>query len=218
MARIASYVRQGEVAADIGTDHGFVPVWLLQNGVCPRVYATDIRSGPLKSAQEHAWKGGVADRLTLLLCDGLTLVPPESVDTVILAGMGGETMTGILEAAPWAAEKHLILQPQSKPERLRRWMADSGLGVIDASLVRDAGRIYPVLLAGRGGAASLSSVLLEKQDALLPAYSDALIERYLKQLRGLEAAKEPDRAQIGFLNEKLEKLRMIHREAEKWQS
>ena len=219
LARIAAYVLPGETVADVGTDHAYIPIWLLQTGVSARAFATDIRPGPLQNARCGAEKAGVAGALTLYLCDGLALCPPAEIDTVILAGMGGETMARILDAAPWAKEKRLILQPQTRTAALRRYLAQNGLAVLDAALVYDTGRIYLVWLAAKGrmeDGGSVDPVLLRKRDPLLKAYTEALLRRRGRQLAGLERANNPDAARINALRGEIEALKRINREAAQW--
>ena len=152
LATVARRVPIGARPIDVGTDHAMVPVWLIQSGRCERVLAADIRSGPLESARALLIKTGTADRIRLMQTDGLAGIGPGDGDTVILAGMGGETMTDILSAAPWTREEGtlLILEPQSKKADLRRFLRDNGYAVQSEQLVRDAGRIYPVLTARSG--------------------------------------------------------------------
>ena len=219
LRRIAEYVPAGGVVVDVGTDHAYIPIWLLQTGVSPRAYASDVKPGPLKNAEADAARAGVRDRLTLFLCDGLTLCAPDAVDTVILAGMGGETMMGILGAAPWAWEKRLILQPQTKLPEFRRWLSERGLAIRDATLVHDTGRLYLVWLVGRGQMrpdAVIDPVLIEKRDPLLRAYTAELIKRQRKQLHGMAQAREKDPAALDRLRSELEELEKIYREAETW--
>lgn len=219
LACIAGFVPQGSTAVDVGTDHAYIPIWLLQSGISERAYATDIKPGPLRNAETDAARAGVSDQLTLYLCDGLALCPPEAVDTVLLAGMGGETMMNILDAAPWALEKRLILQPQTKLCELRLWLRDHGLGVLDASLVHDAGRIYLVWLVGKAAMTGVGPVdppLIEKRDPLLKAYTDEWIKRHLKQIQGLEIAKNGDSLLLARLKAELDELKRINREAAEW--
>lgn len=219
LRRIAAYVPQGSTVVDVGTDHAYIPIWLLQEGVSEQAYATDIRPGPLARAREDAQRHGLADRLTLWLCDGLALCPPEAVDTVILAGMGGETMRGILERAPWALEKRLVLQPQTKLPELRRWLGEQGLAVLDASLADDAGRIYLVWLVGAGEPkpeAAVDEALLRKRDPLLRPWLADRIKRAGKELRGLECARTPDEAALAARRRELSELNRIVREVSAW--
>lgn len=193
--RVAGYVRHGAVPVDVGTDHAYVPIYLLQNGVSPRAYATDSRPGPLKNAGIDAKKYGVEDRLILYLCDGLALCNPECLDTVIIAGMGGETMMHILEQTPWALEKRLILQPQTKKSELRRYLASRELSILDAVLAADADKYYEVWLAGKGAMdaeALIEPCLIEKRDPLLKPYLAEQIRRKKKQIHGLELSSRPD--------------------------
>ncbi|MBQ9412855.1 MAG: SAM-dependent methyltransferase [Oscillospiraceae bacterium] len=199
LQRIADYVEAGAVAVDVGTDHAYVPIWLLLSGVSERAYATDLRPGPLQNAREDAFRYGVADRLVLRLGDGLAPCAPEECDTVILAGMGGETVAGILERSPWALEKRLILQPQTRQDVLRRWLWEKGVAVQDASLAYDTGRIYLIWLAGRGEGEPETLVdrqLIEKRDPLLLPWLEERIKYTAKLLRGLTQARDPDREAI----------------------
>lgn len=209
LCRVAGYVEQGAVPVDVGTDHAYVPIYLLQNGVSPRAYATDNRPGPLKNAGYDAKKYGVEDKLTLYLCDGLALCDPECLDTVIIAGMGGETMIHILEQTPWALEKRLILQPQSKLRELRRYLASRRLSILDAVLAEDAGKLYEVWLTGEGlmdADALIEPCLIEKRDPLLKPYLAKLIRRQKKQVHGLEVSRQPDGDALRRLYQDLDTL------------
>ena len=219
LRRIAEYVPPGSTVVDVGTDHAYIPIWLLQEGRSERAYATDIKAGPLSRAEADAERYGVTERLTLLLCDGLALCPPEAADTVILAGMGGETMMGILERSPWALGKRLILQPQTKWELLRVWLAEHGLAVLDASLAYDTGRIYLIWLVGPGRqdpAETVDHALLDKRDPLLKPWLEDRIKRCRKQLRGLESAREPDHEELEKNRRELSRLEEIYREVVQW--
>ena len=220
LQRIADFMPPGSTIADVGTDHAYLPLWLLQTGRCDTAFATELRSGPLQNAASDAAAAGVSDQLTLLLCDGLTRCSPDDVDTVVIAGMGGETIQGILDASPWALEKRLILQPQTKFSELRLFLASRGVGIADAALVYDTGRIYRVWLAASGVPAEsgwIESPLLRKRDPLLKAYTEDLIKRLRKQIRGLECATTTDKNQLALLHAELEEYLTIHKEAESWQ-
>ena len=123
----ASMVRPGGVAADVGTDHGYLAVYLVEQGICPVVFASDIREGPLSAARRSAEKAGLTEQIRFCLSDGLRELPVSGIDTVICAGMGGENIIHILESEPkvFDPEKQLILQPQSKTAELRRWLGET---------------------------------------------------------------------------------------------
>lgn len=152
LRQIAAWVRQGAHLADVGTDHAYLPVWLTLQGRVASAIASDLRRGPLDRAQETGRRYGVGDRITFRLGNGLAAVAPEECDTIVIAGMGGENIAAILAAAPWTADgRHtLVLQPQSRPEVLRRFLMEHGYAITREALVEDRGHLYPVLEAGAG--------------------------------------------------------------------
>ena len=143
---LADLVPQGARLADIGTDHGYLPVYLLQKGRIISAIAADIGQAPLDHARRTAQQYGVTDGLRFLCCDGLQGIGPEDADTVVIAGMGGETIRHILSQAPWtkAGNTLLLLQPMTKQEDLRRWLNENGYAQSAERLVRDKDYLYPV--------------------------------------------------------------------------
>ena len=221
LKRIADYVRPGDRLIDVGTDHAYIPIWLLQNHIVEAAVATDIRPGPLERARLDAERFGVSDRLTLCQCDGLSLCSPDTVDTIIIAGMGGETIIGILSEAPWTKQKRLILQPQTKQAELRSWLSDNGYAICDAALVYDTGRIYLVWLAEGGKMPPFPGVdnaLINNHDRLLKPYLEDQIKRLRKRLRGVTLAAQPNEALAMTLKNELSQLETIYDEVSKWQA
>ena len=149
LSAVAALVRQGSRLADIGTDHAYLPVYLVQAGVCPSAIASDIGEGPLEAARRTVTENGLTSEIALRLGDGLSTVTDQEVDDVAIAGMGGETIAAILEAAPWVqnAGIRLILQPMTRAEDLRRWLLTNGFTVLEEHLIRDKHHLYPVLAA-----------------------------------------------------------------------
>ena len=117
----ASMVRPGGVAADVGTDHGYLAVYLVEQGICPVVFASDIREGPLSAARRSAEKAGLTEQIRFCLSDGLRELPVSGIDTVICAGMGGENIIHILESEPkvFDPEKQLITSGHATAEYLK---------------------------------------------------------------------------------------------------
>ena len=180
---VAECVPAGASVIDVGTDHAMIPVWLVQTGRCSRVLATDIRSGPLENAASLIQKTETGDHIRLMQTDGLAGVGPEDGDTVILAGMGGETMISILYAAPWTREgARLILEPQSKKAELRQFLGANGYRVTAERLVKDAGRIYPILCAEGGEAERYTEAELHL-GRLSQVGNDPLFGEYLDVMR-----------------------------------
>ena len=140
-----SFVYNGDRVADIGCDHGYLGIYLLKNGIAQSVIASDINKGPLESAIRNSEKFGVRDKMSFYLSDGVRNIPRE-FDTLVCAGMGGDTMISILEAAPWLKDSQyrLILQCQSKNGSLRRYLTDNGWKILQEQVVKDGKFLYPV--------------------------------------------------------------------------
>ena len=193
LAAIAALVPDGARLADVGTDHALLPIRLLLDGKIQSAIASDIRPGPLSRAKENACAAGVPN-LSCVLCDGLTGVSPDSVDTVVIAGMGGENIAGILRAAPWACSGALLLlQPMSRPEELRAALPSLWLLICAERLVRDGGRLYSILAVSSGVPDALSpgEMYCGKYSLVSgdPLFSDMLAEqekRLQTAIRGLE--------------------------------
>ena len=186
--KIASFVPEGARVIDVGTDHAKLPVWLAETGRASFVFASDINAGPLEGACALIEKAGVRDRVALRLTDGLNGFCPDDGDTVIIAGMGGETMVHILSEALWVRERCLlILEPQSRQNILRDWLYRNGFRVTRETLVEDAGRIYPILTVQGGSDRPYSEAELyigrESQlskNTLFPKWLDSHIRRMKK--------------------------------------
>ena len=218
---ISGSVPKGAAAADVGTDHGHIPIFLALNGIASRIVASDLNQKPLKSASELAKKYGVADKIEFIRADGLNFNGFCGLDTVIISGMGGELIASIIDGAEWLRDEKtlLILQPQSKLDYLCSYLSESGYDIIDARLVRDRGKIYAVLTArsgpagGTAGITSLLSVLYAKRDPLLSEYLNKLIAREAKTQNGRMLSKNHcDAPDPGFL----ETLTRMKEEIEKW--
>ncbi len=149
LACVAAMVRPGSRLADIGTDHAYLPVWLVEQGICPLAIASDIGQGPLDSARRTVEAAGLTREIPCRLGDGLSTIQPGEVEDIAIAGMGGETITAILEAASWVKNEtiHLILQPMTRAEDLRRWLLENGFVIKQERLVRDKHHLYPVMAA-----------------------------------------------------------------------
>lgn len=149
---VAGLVTEGASVADIGTDHGYIPIWLAETGRCTRIIASDVNRGPADRAAEHIRACGLADRIEVRCADGLKGLCPGEAETVILAGMGGPLMIRILEESPEIVEKvrEFILQPQSEIGKVRAYLNRRGFRVIAEELVEEAGKYYPMMKAVHG--------------------------------------------------------------------
>ena len=149
----AGYVREGSRLADIGTDHGYLPIALCLSGKISRALACDINPMPLCSARENIEKYGLSDRIETRLGNGLSPVGTDEADDIVIAGMGGELISEIIAACPWAksGEKRFILQPMTRHDELYRWLCANGFSVERQGAVKDDGKYYTVILARYDG-------------------------------------------------------------------
>ena len=189
----------GAGVIDVGTDHGYLPTALAVSDYSGRIFASDIRPEPLHAAEKTAERAGVTERIEFLLCDGLALCPPDAVDTIVIAGMGGDTIVQILDEAEFCMDSRylLILQPMTKAEVLRYWLAYNEFEILSESLVQDAGGLYQILTARFGGKTVLNDAelfvgktSLAEDPELYRLALEQLEKRLTKALRGMESGEE----------------------------
>lgn len=172
------YVKPGDRVADVGCDHGYLSIHLLQNGIASSVIASDINEGPLQSAMVNAAKFGVREKITFFLSDGVRNIPRD-FDCLVCAGMGADTMISIISAAPWLKSRQyrLILQCQSKRPELRQWLYDQGFCILRETLAKDGKFVYSIMeVVYQPGhqitpaQTYITPQLLENNHPLLPEY------------------------------------------------
>lgn len=149
LSAAAELVKHGSRVADIGADHGYLSIYLAESGKASAVYACELRRKPLLNAQKNIAAAGLEGVVKTVLADGLDGVNPHEVDTVIIAGMGGEIIASIIERAPWlkSAEYSLILQPMSSSAELRNFLFQNGFWIESENAVKSDGRLYTVIKA-----------------------------------------------------------------------
>lgn len=140
----ASFVRCRTKIVDIGTDHAYLPAYLIESSKADSVLACDIGVMPLKNAENTVNSRSLGDKISLRISDGLKAVSPEEADEIIICGMGGTLMCEILSAAPWIKRQgiHLILQPMTHSEDVRRFLTENGFGIAEEKFTVDAGKVY----------------------------------------------------------------------------
>jgi len=138
----ASMVRNDCKLADIGTDHAYLPIWLVKN-------AADVNLGPLQKAAFHIRRYSVVEQVDARLSDGLELIFPNEADDIVIAGMGGELISSIIEKAIWLKDnnKHLILQPMTSEPELRSYLSQNGFSIKQEQAVKNGEHIYTVMQA-----------------------------------------------------------------------
>lgn len=146
----AEEVRQGKKVADIGTDHAYLPAYLIENNICPSAIAADIGKGPLENAKKVVSTSPLlSERIELRLSDGLEKISPDEADDIVIAGMGGILISEILTKAPWVKDenKRLILQPMSHAEDVRKYLCENGFVIIKEKASTDGKHNYIIIVA-----------------------------------------------------------------------
>lgn len=200
LLKAASMLEGCEKPADIGTDHAYIPVYLVQSGKCQKVIATDVRKGPLIKAARNIEKYGLSDKIELRMGYGIKPIQDGECDSFVIAGMGGIVISQILEASLKTVEKAkaLVLQPLYKEEVLREFLLQKGFRIEKEALVRDEGRIYVVIRAVFDGIIRqdqnlyyhVGRVLFENSDPLLKAYLDRRIQIQTRIVNGIAKSEQ----------------------------
>ena len=202
---IAYMVKDGRGLIDVGTDHGYLPVCLAQRAYTGLLFASDINAAPLDAARRTAREASLEERIRFLLCDGLDACPKDLVDTIVIAGMGGDLICRILDRAEWTLDGAytLILQPMTKAEVLRYWLVNNGFSLEEERLVRDGGKLYQLIRACYISNSFLSDAELFsgafeniRGETLCREWLDALIRRFEKEERGLLSAEKPGEGKL----------------------
>lgn len=195
---LCDYITPGARVADVGCDHGYLAIHLVQTGLASQVYASDIRPAPLDSARKNGEKYGVADKIAYFLSNGVKSVPRD-FDTLVCAGMGADVMISILEAAPWLQGEHykLILQCQSKTPALRKFLSETGWVIRREQVLKDGRFLYTVMEAVWSpgvfltpGECCVSPALRQANDPLLPDYI-----RWVRDHLALSVRNQPELSQ-----------------------
>ena len=153
LSTVASLVRRGKRVADIGTDHGYLVAYLIENGICPCGIAADLRKGPLENARQTVIQQGLTDKIELILSDGLENIPEDACDDIVIAGMGGNLIAEILEKAPWVKNENIniVAQPMTHAEVLRKFFVDNGFSIAEEKTATDGKRYYCIISANYTG-------------------------------------------------------------------
>ena len=148
---IADFIPEGACVADIGTDHGYLPIYLAQTSRAGCIIASDISAGSLNAARRSVKKYDLTGKIELICAPGLDGIDEGAVDTIVIAGVGGETIVGILQGAPWVnSGKTLILQPQTKLGVLLNYIAENKLKIMGAKVTKDKRKDY-IIIVCKGG-------------------------------------------------------------------
>ena len=197
LLKIASLVSDGKKIADIGTDHGYIPVYLLKEGKVPFAVLADVNKGPLDNAHKEFIQNNLLDKVDLRLGSGIEILEIGEVEEVIIAGMGGILISELLEAKKEVAHnvEKLILQPMQAQEELRYYLLNNGYEILEEVLVREDFRIYEIIVAKYTGKNTIIEdeiyyevgiKLLENKDSLFNDFIEKKIKTYSSIVNKLE--------------------------------
>ncbi len=207
---IVSMVDKCQTVADIGTDHGYVAEMLLKTGICEKVIATDLNEGPLNRAIEHLSNFNLKDKCDFRLGSGLTVLNEGEADAIIIAGMGGDLISNIIETSKEVAQnaRQLILQPMTAVDSLRRYLAENGFRIIDENIVKEFHHFYFIIKAKKGITNTddsiyfeISKILIQKKEPIMIDYLKKVLHTNEKIIISLEKAHNVE------YNVKIEKLK-----------
>lgn len=197
---VTSFVEKGSRVADVGTDHGYVPIWLIEEGIAESALAMDVRKGPLERAESHIRLHGLEDRISTRLSDGLKELNAGEADTVVIAGMGGELVIHIMEEGRHVRDtvRHWVLSPQSELDKVRRYLEEQGFVTLDETMLIDEEKYYTVMSVrgpeGSGGHVPAAGAMSEAEylyGRCLIKKKDPVLREYLeKEKRTLSAIRE----------------------------
>lgn len=142
---IADQINWGGVVCDVGTDHGYLPAYLLESGKCIYAYACDINVKPLEAAEKTLQKYIKSGKAEVILSDGLKNVPYDKITDIAIAGMGAELISEILMNAEWIKNGvNIVLQPMTRVNYIRRWLCENGFTILSEKAVKDNGHFYVI--------------------------------------------------------------------------
>lgn len=192
--------------ADIGTDHAYSPIYLVQSGICPMAIATDIKKGPLRKAEKNIIRYHMQDKIELRLGDGLIPIENDGCDVLIIAGMGGVLIRDIIEKSIDTARKakYIVMQPMYAEEALREFLLRYGFNIMEESLAKHEGRIYPVIKGAYDGIVREEDIfhlyigrrLFEQRDPLLKEFLKKRIKRQDRIVQGMAKSLRMKEAHI----------------------
>lgn len=192
---VAKMVKESDAVADIGTDHAYVPVYLVLNGMTKSALAMDINKGPLMRADENINRFSLQEKITTRLSDGLKELKNGEADTVIIAGMGGVLINSIIDCDKdrLNSVKHYILQPMTALEETRKYLEQNGFKIIDEKLAKEDNKIYTVICAVPGEMKIekeinyyIGQCLIDNRDEILPELLDGKIYEYEKAISSMK--------------------------------
>ena len=186
---VADLVSEGLVVADVGTDHGYIPIYLIETKKSPKAFAMDVNKGPLLRAKEHIAEHGLETCIETRLSDGVRALQKGECDCVVVAGMGGALTIKIMEEGKdiFRNLKEFVLQPQSELQKVRAYLCENAYFIVEENMVLDDGKFYPMFRVINGQSEEYHAIelcygklLLEQKNAVLKTFLQK--EKAVKEL------------------------------------
>lgn len=223
---MAELVKNSTIVADIGTDHAYVPVFLVLTGKCEKALAMDINKGPLIRAEENIKKFSLEDKISTRLSDGLKNITDGEVDTAIIAGMGGILINNIIDSDKERLKsvKRFILQPMTAVEETRKYLLKNGFSIENERLAKENEKIYTIISAVRGEMTidkeiyyHIGKKLIENKDEILPELLDGKIYEYEKAINSIKNTEnEEAKKRAEYFEKLLSEMKELKKECAKW--
>ncbi|MGY3026681.1 tRNA (adenine22-N1)-methyltransferase [Pseudomonas lurida] len=186
LERVGANIPVGARLADIGSDHGYLPVALMRRGVIASAVAGEVATTPFYAAQRTVRDNGLEQQITVRLADGLAAIEPhDGITAISVCGMGGETIRDILESGKMhlSGQERLILQPNGGEQPLRQWLMDNGYSIVSEELLRENRFYYEIIVAERAGPVAYTAEQLYFGPLQMQARSPAFIGKWQRLLR-----------------------------------
>lgn len=186
LERVAANVPMGARLADIGSDHGYLPVALMRRGVIEAAVAGEVAITPFQAAERTVRENGLEQHVTVRLADGLAAIKPaDAITAISVCGMGGETIRDILDSgqAYLSGRERLILQPNGGEQPLRHWLMENGYTILSEELLRENRFYYEIIVAERATPVSYSAEQLYFGPVQMQARSPLFMAKWQRMLR-----------------------------------
>jgi len=223
LAAIAALIPPGESVADIGTDHAYLPIFLIQSGKSPKVIATEVNKGPFENACIRIKALGLEKKIDLRLGDGLKVLKPGEAAIAVLAGIGGNSIIDIFEKSPEVMRtiRRLVLNPATDFGKVRKWLILHGWFIKDEDLVLEQGNFYQIIAAEKGErvqaggygplALEIGPKIIEKKHPLLGKYLAKKLKEYNSIQKGLEISdRRESRERLKYIKKLTDEMEKIY--------
>lgn len=203
---VAGMVTKGKKVADIGTDHGYVPIYLVENSICSKVYAMDINEGPLKIADKNIAIHGLSDKIETIQSNGMDKIKDNMVDGAIISGMGGDLIVDILSRGKnIKGINELVLSPHRRVDLVRKYLLENNWEIIDEKMLVDSGKYYTIIKALKNNKnlhmysdaeLKYGKILLDNKDLILKGYLEKEYSKFADIFEKMKANKSDNMQEV----------------------